>query len=64
MVIATRVLFHHRLEVNLQMADFIGWLTDVFDLSFTVGAVTTTLGYITVAGIVVMRALRALRGLR
>jgi len=46
------------------MADFIGWLTDVFDLSFAVGAVNVTLGYITIAGLVVTRALRALKGIR
>lgn len=43
------------------MGDFIGWLTDVFDLSFTIGAVTVSLGYIAVAGLVVKYGFKALK---
>lgn len=46
------------------MADFIGWLTDVFDLSFTVGAVTVSLGYLAIASLVVNYGLKALKKIR
>jgi len=46
------------------MADFIGWLTDVFNLQFTLGTVTVTLGYIAIAGLVLNRALAASRKIK
>lgn len=46
------------------MADFFGWMTDVFELSFTIGAVNVTLGYLAVAGLIVSIALRALKKIR
>lgn len=46
------------------MADFIGWLTDTFNLEFTVGTVTVTLGYLAIGTLIVNRGLRALRGIK
>jgi len=41
------------------MGDFIGWLTDVFNLGFTLGTVTITLGYVVIAAYVLNRAIAA-----
>lgn len=46
------------------MADFIGWLTDIFDLSFTVGTVTVTLGYLAIGALIVNTGLKALKKIR
>lgn len=46
------------------MADFIGWMTDIFDLSFTIGTVTVTLGYLAVAALIVNFGLSAVKKLR
>lgn len=46
------------------MADFFGWMTDVFELSFTIGATTVNLGYLAVAGVIVSIALKALKKIR
>lgn len=43
------------------MADFIGWISDVFNMEFTIGLVTVSLGYLAVAGLVVSYGLKALR---
>lgn len=46
------------------MADFMGWLSDVFGISFTIGTVTVSLGYLAVAGLVVNYGLKALKKIR
>jgi hypothetical protein len=35
------------------MSDFIGWLTDVFDIEFTIGLVSISLGALAVSAVVV-----------
>jgi len=45
------------------MADFIGWMTDVLAVEFTVGAVTITLGALAISAVVVFLGIKLVQRL-
>ncbi len=43
------------------MTDLIGWITDVMDISFTVGTATVTLGLLAVGAVILSLGLGTVR---